>query len=144
MATILAMVCNEVQTNWDVILLGVHKLTTSAYSPSGNGGRRRTCLPHHGKITSHRFATNTMTGMHTFSASNTPAITPLARRQASLPMKYTSDAYCAPPSSSLIAPTVEPIRALTTTISPIANLSENDNNAPTRLCMNSTPLQSLV
>ena len=66
------------------------------------------CLPHHGKITSHRFSTNTMTGMHTFSASNTPAITPLARRQASLPMKCRSDTYCAPPSPSLIAPTVEP------------------------------------
>ena len=63
------------------------------------------------------FATNTnMTGMNTFSTSNTPTITPLARRQASLPMKYTSYAYRAPPSPSSIAPTVEPIRALTATI----------------------------
>ena len=48
-----------------------------------------------------------MTWMHTFSKSNTPAISPLARRQASLPVKYTSDAYRVPPSPSLIAPTVE-------------------------------------
>ena len=52
-------------------------------------------------MTSHGFETNTnMTGIHTFSASNTPAITPLARRQASLPMKDTSDAYRVPPSPS--------------------------------------------
>ena len=41
-----------------------------------------------------------MTGMHTFSTSNTPTITLLARRQASLPMQYRTDAYRAPPSPS--------------------------------------------
>ena len=38
MVTILAMIGNELHNNWDDIPLGVHKLTTSAYSPSGNGG----------------------------------------------------------------------------------------------------------
>ena len=42
------------------------------------------CLPHHGKISSHRFATNTnMTWMHTFFTSNTPAISPTATGLAS-------------------------------------------------------------
>ena len=110
--------------------LGVHKLTTSAYSPSGNGGVERVYY--------------TMTGMNTFSTSNKPAITPLARQQASLPMNYTSDAYRAPPTQSSIAPMVEPIRALNATISPIATLPENGNSAPTSSCMNSMLLQSLV
>ena len=35
------MVCNELQNEWDDIPLGIHKLTTSAYSPSGNGGAER-------------------------------------------------------------------------------------------------------
>ena len=91
------------------------------------------------------FASNTnMTGMDTFSASNTPTITPLSWRQASLPMKYTSDAYRAPPSPSLVALTLEPISALTATILPIATLPENGNSTPTSSCMNSTLLQSLV
>ena len=76
------------------------------------------CLPHHDWDAS-------------FSTSNTPAITPLARRQASLPAKYTSDAYRVPPSPSLIAPTVEPIRALNATTSPIGTLPENGNSTPT-------------
>ena len=41
MATILAMVCNELQNDWDGIPLRVHKLTTRAYSPSGNSGAER-------------------------------------------------------------------------------------------------------
>ena len=131
------MVCNKLQNDWDDIPLDVHKLTTSAYSLSGHGGAERVYDTM--ANTRHRFATNTkMTGMHTFSTSNTPAITPLARRQASLSMKYTSDAYHAPSSPSLIAPTMEPMRALT------ATLSENGDSAPTSSCMNSTPLQSLV
>ena len=51
------------------------------------------------------------TGMHTFPVSNTPIITPLARRQASLQMEYISDAYRTPLSPSSIAPTAESIRA---------------------------------
>ena len=35
------MVCNEPQNDWDDIPLGVHTLTTSAYSPSDNGSVER-------------------------------------------------------------------------------------------------------
>ena len=49
--------------------------------------------------------------MHTFPTSNTPKITLLARRQASLQMKYISDAYRTLPSPSSTAPTAESIRA---------------------------------
>ena len=90
-------------------------------------------------------ATNTKTtGTHIFPKSNMPIITPLARQQVSLPMKYISDAYHASLSPFSTAPTAEPIRASTATISPIATLPENGNNAPTSSCKNSTPSQSLV
>ena len=58
--------------------LGVHKLTTSAYSPSGNGGVERVFTPR--QKYKPWSATNTnMTGMHTFSTSNTLSMTLLAR-----------------------------------------------------------------
>ena len=100
-------------------LLGVHKLTTSAYNPSGGGGVKRVndtmaqmlpmvCNEHQTDWYAH------------LPKSNTPTINPLARRQVSLPMKYISDAYRAPCSPSSIASAVEPIRASTATISPTA------------------------
>ena len=76
-------------------------------------------------------ATSTnLTGMNTFPKTNTPTINPLARRQASLPMKCISDAYPAPPSPSSIATMVEPIRASTATTSPITTLHVNGNSVP--------------
>ena len=80
-----------------------------------------------------------MTGMHTSLTLSTPTTTLSTARQASLPMKYTSDAYRAFPSPSSTAPTAEPTRALTATISPIATLPVNSNNEPTSSFVNSTP-----
>ena len=78
-------------------LLGVHKLTTSTYHPSGNGGVER--------------VNHTMTQMlamvcnehendwvHTSLTLSMPTITQSTPRQASLPMKCISDAYRASPS----------------------------------------------
>ena len=64
--------------------------------------------------------------------------------QASLSMKYTSDAYRNPPSPSSIASTEELIRALTAAISHVATLPENGSRVPASSCVNSTPLQLLV
>ena len=130
-------------------LLGIHKLTTSVYHPSGKSSVERvnhTMAQMLAMVCNNSdFSLNTkMTGTHTFPTSNMPLITPLARRQASLPMKYISDAYHASLSPSSTAPTAEPIRASTTTVSSIATLSENGNNAPTSSCGNSIPSQSLV
>ena len=89
-------------------LLGVHKLTTSAYYPSGNGG-----VEHVNHTMAQMLAMVCNEHQNDWDAhltSNTPTITPLAPRQASLPMKYISVAYRASPSPSSVAPTAEPIR----------------------------------
>ena len=124
-------------------LLGVHKLTTSAYHTSGNGSVER--VSHTLAQILAMVSTNTkMTGIHTSLALNTPTTSLSAPRHVSLPTKYMSDAHRASPLPSLIAPTAEPTRALTATISSIAISSENGNNAPTSSCVNSTSSQLLA
>ena len=121
-------------------LLSVHKLTTSAYHPSGNGGVER--VNHTLAEMLAMVLTNTkMTGMHTFLMLSTPTITISTPRQASFPMKCISDAYRASLSPSSTAPTAEPTRALTATVSRIATSPVNGNNEPTSSFANNTPSQ---
>ena len=66
--------------------LGVHKLTTSAYFPSGNGGVER--VYHTMSKVQAMVCNEHQHDWDALSTSNTPKITPRARRQASPPMKY--------------------------------------------------------
>ena len=123
-------------------LLGVHKLTTSAYHPSGNVGVERV---NHTMAQMLAIVCNEHQNdwdAHTSLTLSTPTITLSTPRQASLPMKYISDAYRAFPSPSSTAPTAKPTRALTATLSPIATSPVNGNNEPTSSFTNSTPSQS--
>ena len=124
-------------------LMGIHKVTTSAYHPSGNGGVERVnntmaqmlamvCNEHQNDWDGHLPTSNTLT------------IIQLARSQASPRTKCISDASRASPSPSSTAPTAEATKALTGTISPIATSPVKDNNTLTSLCVNSTLSQMLV
>ena len=73
-------------------LIGIHKLTTSAYHPSGNGGVERV---NHTVAQMLAMVCNEhqSTGMHIFLMSNTLIIIQLARPQASPRTKCISDTY---------------------------------------------------
>ena len=121
-------------------LLGVQKLTTSAYHPSLVVEGRRTRTPHHGANAGHGLQrTLKRLGMYTSLTLNTPTTTLSAPRQVSLLTKCIRYAYRASPPPLSISPTAEPTRALTATISPIAITPVNDNNEPTSSCANNTP-----
>ena len=125
--------------------MGIHKLTTSAYHPSGNGGVERVshtmvqmlvmvCNEHQNDWNAHL--------PHIEHAYNNSVSA--AKGLAFSQIKCISDAYRASLSPSSTAPTAEPIRASTATTSPIATSSENGDNTPTSSCVNSTPSQLLV
>ena len=119
-------------------LLGIHKLTTSTYHPSGNGGVERVnhtmaqmlamvCNEHQNDWDYHlphvEYAYNNSVSAATGLAPNEVHIGRLPRL----------------PSPSLIDRTVAPIRTSTAANSPIATSLASVNNAPTNLCKNSTP-----
>ena len=108
-------------------LLGINKLTTSAYHLSGGGV----------EIVNHTMAQ--MLAMVCNEHQNTPITTPLAPPRALPPMKSTSDASRAPPSPSLIDRTMVPIRNSSASNSPSATSLASVNNGPMNLCENSTP-----
>ena len=87
-------------------LFGVHKLTTSAYNSSGNGGVERVNYTMAQMLTMVCNGTK-MIGIHTFLMLSTPTITLSTPQQASLPMKFISNAYRSSPSPSSTALTAE-------------------------------------
>ena len=113
-------------------LLGIHKLTTSAYHPSGNGGVERV---------NHTMAQ--MLAMVCNEHHRMPITTPLAPPRASPPMKSILDACRASLSPSLIDHTVVYIRTSIATNSPTATLLASANNIRTNLYENNTPSPSL-
>ena len=113
-------------------LLGIHKLTTSAYHRSGNGGVKRV---------SHTLAQ--MLAIVLNEHHRMPITTPLAPPRASPPMKSILDACRASLSPSLIDHTVVYIRTSIATNSPTATLLASANNVRTNLYENSTPSPSL-
>ena len=121
-------------------LLGVHKLTTSAYHPSGNGGVERVnhtmaqmlamvCNEHQNDWGAHlshvEYAYNNSVNAATGLAPNEVHIERLPRL----------------PRAVLTAPTAESTRALTATTSFIATSPVNGNNEPTSSFPNRTPSQ---
>ena len=124
-------------------LLAVHKLTVSSYHPSENGGVER--INH---IMTQMLAMvcneHQTSRMHTFPTSNTLSITPLARLQTLLPIKFMLDTYRAPSSPFSIPHTAVLIRASTVTISRIATLLASTKTTPKKSCVRSTPSQSPV
>ena len=96
-------------------LLGIHKLTTSAYHPSGNGGVDR--------------VNHTMTQMLAMVCDEHQNDWDVYLPHVEYAMKSTSDTSHAFPSPSLNDRTVMSIRAS----------RANVNNAPMKLCENSTP-----
>ena len=118
-------------------LLGIHKLTTSAYHLSGNGGVERVnhsmtqisamvCNEHQNDWDVHlphvEYAYNNSVSAATGHAPNEVHIGRLPHPS---------------PSPSLINRTVMPIRTSTATNSPIATSIASFNNGPTNLCENS-------
>ena len=123
-------------------LLGIHKLTTSAYNPSGNGGEERVnhtmaqmlvmvCNEHQNDCDVHLPHVE-----YTYNNSVSAAMG-LAR------MKSTWDVYRASLSPSTTDRMAVCTRTLTATNSPIATLPASVNNEYTNLCENSTPSPSL-
>ena len=121
-------------------LLGIHKLTTSAYHPSGNGGVERV---NHTMAQMLAMVCNEHQNDWDVHLPHVEYVYNNSVSAALPPMKSTSDASHASPSPSLIDRTVMPIRTSTATNSPIATSPASVNNAPTNLCENRTPLPLL-
>ena len=119
--------------------LGVHRLTISAYSLSGNGGVE---LVYRTMAKTLAIVCNEHPNdwdVHLSHVEYASAATGLAFNEV-----HIGGLPRLAPSLSSNTPTLEPVRVSTVAISPIATLPENGNSAPTSSCVNSTPLQSLV
>ena len=119
-------------------LLGIHKLTTSAYHPSGNGGMERVnhtmaqmlamvCNEHQNDWNVHLLHVE-----YTYNNSVSSAT-------GFAPMKFTSDVSRAFPSPSSNDRTIVAIRASIAINSPSATSLATDNDALMKSCANSTP-----
>ena len=124
-------------------LLGIHKLTTSAYHPTGNGGVERVnhtmaqmqamvCNEHQNDRDAHlphvEYAYNKSVSAATGLAPNEVHIGRLPRPPLAIFDRSYGGAH----------------QSLDRDHLPIATLPENGNNAPTSSCESSTPSQSLV
>ena len=124
-------------------LLGIHKLTTSAYHPSKNGGIERVnhimaqmlamvCNEHQNDWDVHL---PHVENAYNKSVSAATGLTPNEVNIGRLPRL---------PLAIFDRPYGGVHQSPTANISPIATLPENGNKAPTSSCGNSTPSQSLV